>query len=190
MMIRAVTLAVLFSGFVGCVRPSQMPAGSDWHQFVVDRPRASGATGVAWRPDVCAGVDMRPDYRTLNESNLVAFLQSQQLAVRVERQPVEPGKPDLVFAFVTAPGGAQTIPLRVAMLKTPDEAGRDLYDAILEHGTGVWGVHRANVAVLGPPGTTEDDLAFAAKTRLACWGTFTIADDGDVVVIPGGYSEP
>jgi hypothetical protein len=145
---------------------------------------------VAWRPDICAGVDMRPDYRTLNEANLVSFLQSQQLAVRVERQPVEPGKPDLVFAFVTAPGATQTIPLRVAMLKTPDEAGRDLYDAILEHGTGVWGVHRANVAVLGPPGAAEEDLAFAAKTRLACWGTFTVADDGDAVVIPGGYSEP
>ncbi|MGA2448618.1 MAG: hypothetical protein ABTD50_08080 [Polyangiaceae bacterium] len=133
---------------------------------------------------------MRPDYGTLNESSLVAFLQSQQLSVRVERQPVEPGKPELVFVFVSAPSGSQTIPLRVAMLKTPDEAGRDLYDALLQHGSGVWGVHRANVAVLGPPGSPDDDLAFAAKTRLACWGTFTIAEGGDAVVIPGGYAEP
>jgi len=167
-----------------------MPAGPDWRQYVVDRPRSSGATGVAWRPDICGGIDLRPDYQTLNESNLVAFLQGQQFSVRAERQPVEPGKPELIFVFVTLPGSLQTVPLRVAILKTPDEAGRDLYDAILEHGSGVWGVHRANLAILGPHGLPEDDLAFAAKTRLACWGTFTLADGGDAVVIPGGYAEP
>ncbi len=167
-----------------------MPAGPDWDQFVVRRPNSSGSTGVSWRPDICTGVDLHPDYQTLNENSLVAFLQSQQLTVRVERQPVEPNKPELVFVFVSAPGNAAPIPLRVAMLKTPDEAGRDLYDAVLQHGSGAWGVHRANVAVLGPIGSGGEDLAFAAKTKLACWGTFTLATGDDAVVVPGGYAEP
>jgi hypothetical protein len=171
-----------------CGRPSQMPAGPDWEQFVVRRPNTS-STGTSWRPDVCAGFDLHPDYRALNETSLVAFLQSQQVSVRVERQPVEPNKPELVFLFISTANG-DPIALRVAMLKTPDEAGRDLYDALLQHGDGSWGVRRANVAVLGPPGSRHEDLAFAAKTRLACWGTFVVEDGDDAVVIPGGYAEP
>jgi hypothetical protein len=44
---------------------------------------------------------------------------------------------------------------------------------------------------LGPTGTRNDDLAFAAATKLVCWGTFTVAmTKDDTVVVPGGYTEP
>jgi hypothetical protein len=167
-----------------------MPRGPDWTQYVVRRPGASGPASYSWGPSVCASIDIRPEYRTLNESSLVAFLRGQQLAVRVERQPVEPHKPELVFLFVEAPGAADPVPLRVAILPSADEAGKALSDGLVERGAGVWGIHRSNLAVLGPAGATEDDLAFAAKTKLACWGTFSFYDSGDVFVVPGGYAEP
>jgi hypothetical protein len=169
---------------------SQMPAGPDWRQYVVDRPGASGTSALEWRPDVCARADLHADYHLLNETSLVAFLRDQQLDARVERQPVEANKPGLVFVFVSSPGSSQAVPLRVAILPSADEAGRDLYDALLQRGSGAWGVHRANLAVLGPYGNKEDDLQFAAKTRLACWGTFTFSDGDDAFVVQGGYAEP
>jgi hypothetical protein len=170
--------------------PSQMPPGPEWRQYVVDRPGTSGPGSHQWGPDVCARVDLKPDYHALTEASLVAFLQGQGLDARVERQPVEANKPGLVFVFVAAPGTSRTVPLRVAILPSADEAGRDLYDALLLRGQGAWGVHRANLAVLGPSGDEPDDLQFAGKTRLACWGTFTVAEGGDAVVVPGGYAEP
>lgn len=139
---------------------------------------------------MCAGVDLRPDYRELNETSVVNFLRDQQYSVRVERQPVEPGKPELLFIFVQFPGAAESVPLRVAMLKSPDDAGKSLYDGLQQKGAWVWGIYRANLAVLGPPGSEEDDLAFAAKTKLACWGTFAFTDGSDIFVVPGGYAEP
>jgi hypothetical protein len=59
-----------------------------------------------------------------------------------------------------------------------------------QRGPGAWGVHRSNLAVLGPGGADEEDLAFAARTKLACWGTFTLQAGNDAVVVPGGYMEP
>lgn len=190
MISRFAFLLAATAAVAGCGHASQMPPGPDWRNFVIDRPGYYGLWGHTWRPGVCAGVDLKPDYRPLNEASLVAFLRDQQYNVRVERQPVAPGKPDLVFVFVQFPGSAESIPLRVAMLKSPDDAGRDLYDALLERGSWAWGVHRSNVAVLGPRGSEDDDLAFAAKTKLACWGTFTITDGTSVYVTPGAYAEP
>ena len=74
-------------------------------------------------------------------------------------------------------------------MKNADEAGRELAEAIAQHGPGSWGVHRSNIAVLGPLGDTDHDLAFAARVKLVCWGVFTIAGQDDTVVIPGGYRE-
>jgi hypothetical protein len=65
-----------------------------------------------------------------------------------------------------------------------------LHEGILQHGQGSWGLHRANLAVLGPIGSAEDDLRFAAKLNLPCWGVFTIAGLDDTFVIPGAYLEP
>jgi hypothetical protein len=167
-----------------------MPSGADFRQFVVDRPGASGPSALVWRPDLCARVDLKPDAQKLNETSLVSFLREQQLETRVERQPVEPNKPELVFVFVSGAGAPGVVPLRVAILPSADEAGRALAEALAERGDGAWGVHRANLAVLGPNGHTEDDVAFAAKTHLACWGTFTFAETGEPYVVPGGYAEP
>lgn len=170
--------------------PSQLPSGQDWANYVVHRPGTSGAASNEWQPGVCAGTDLKPDYRPLDESNFVAFLRDQNYGVRVERQPVQPGKPDLVFVFIQVPGMAESIPVRVATLKTPEEAGRDLHEALIQRGGGYWGVHRSNVAVFGPVGSAEQDLAFAAKTKLACWGTFTYHNGSEIYVVPGGYTEP
>jgi hypothetical protein len=178
------------AGVTGCGGQSLMPAGPDWQQFIVNRRGTNGPWGYTWRPDVCAGTDMKPDYRTLQESNVVDFLRSQNYNVRVERQPVEPGKPDLFFVFVQVSGMAESVPLRVATLKTPDEAGHALNEALVKRGKGYWGVHRSNVAVFGPSGDPDDDLAFAAKTKLACWGTFTFHAGDEIYVVPGGYTEP
>ncbi len=190
MFTRCAVLAIMAS-LTGCAAAaSQMPPGPDYRRYVVDRPGGSGPGAFEWRPDVCAQSDLHADYRVLNETNLVAFLHDQQIDARVERQPVEAHKPDLVFVFVTSPGTSQSVPLRVAILPSADEAGRALYDALLQRGAGGWGLHRSNLAVLGPSGADEDNLAFAAKTRLACWGTFTFVDSGDASVVPGGYTEP
>ncbi len=193
MFCRRFSAALLLAATAACGgRPSQIPPGPDWAQYVLIRPGTEGNLDtLSWRPGVCAGVELRPDYRTLNESSIVSFLRDQNFAVRVERQPVEARRPDLVFIFVQVPGAAESIPLRVAMLPSADEAGRSLYDALLVRGSRVWGIHRSNVAVLGPQGASfHDDLAFAAKTKLACWGTFTTTDGSNAFVIPGGYAEP
>ncbi|MGC4088526.1 MAG: hypothetical protein QM756_11650 [Polyangiaceae bacterium] len=79
--------------------------------------------------------------------------------------------------------------MRVAILRNADEAGAELNQGILQHGIGSWGVHRSNLAVLGPIGALTDDMTFAAKAKLACWGVFTIADRDDTFVVPGGYFE-
>ena len=94
------------------------------------------------------------------------------------------------YVFVTLPGIARPVPLRVAVLQNADDAARSLLEGVLQRGTGSWGVHRSNVAVLGPTGTSGDDVAFAAATKLACWGTFTVAGTDDAFVVPGGYTEP
>jgi hypothetical protein len=184
-------LFAMTTAVTGCAGVSStMPAGADSHRYVVDRAGASGPAALEWSPEICAHADLHADYRVLNETNLVAFLHDQQIEARVERQPVEAHKPDLVFVFVTSPGTTASVPLRVAVLSSQDEAGRALYDALLQRGPGAWGVHRSNLAVLGPSGAADDGLTFAAKTRLACWGTFTFVDSGDAFVVPGGYAEP
>lgn len=170
--------------------PTQMPRSPDWNQYVVGRAGRSGPSALSWAPNVCASLDVRPEYKVLDESSLVTFLRNEQFNVRVERQPVEPHKPELVFVFVEVPGTSEPVPLRVAILPAADDAGHALADGLAERGVGVWGVHRSNLAVLGPAGAAEDDLAFAARTKLACWGVFTLNDSGNAVVIPGAYGEP
>ncbi len=169
-------------------KPSQMPVSEHWDQYV--QPFGVAGRGFALRPNVCEGFDLHPDYATLNEANLIRFLQQQHYAVQVERQQVDPKQPPLTFLFVGVPGATQTIPLRVAILPTPDDAGASLYDGLITRGRGFWGVRRGNLAVLGPIGSRDEDLEFAAKSKLACWGTLAYADGDDIVVVSGGYAEP
>jgi hypothetical protein len=184
---RTVALALLL--LPACSgRPSQMPRAEHWDRYI--EPTGREGRAFQLRATICEGIDVRPDYSTLNEASLVRFLEQQQYAVQVQHQQVDPKQPPLAFLFVTVPGAAQPVPLRVAVLPNGDEAAHALYDALVQRGPGVWGFHRANLSVLGPVGTRGEDIEFAAKTKLACWGALTVADGDDVLAIPGGYAEP
>jgi hypothetical protein len=171
----------------GCGKPSQMPVAEHWDQYV--ERFGGGGKGLRWRAAVCDGFDLRPDFGSLDEASLIRFLQQQHYAVQVERQQVDPKQPALTFIFVAVPG-SRTIPLRVAILPSPDDAGASLYDALLARGRGFWGFRRGNLAILGPTGSLEEDLEFAAKSKLACWGSITVADGDDVIAVAGGYADP
>ncbi len=179
-------LAALLAGCAGAPLTLHMP-NPDTRRYLAD---PHGGAQAQLRPEVCTGYDLRPDPSALNEASLVRFLQEQRFDVQVQRQPVAPHSPELSFVFVSVPGVSEPVSLRVAILADADSAGRALHDAMLERGSGSWGVHRSNVSVLGPSGTAGDDIAFAATTKLACWGTLTLRDGADAVVIPGGYAEP
>lgn len=164
-----------------------MPRAEHSDQYI--EPAGSSSRSFRLRPVVCEGFDMRPEYATLNEANLVRFLEQQQFSVQVQHQQVDPKQPPLTFVFVATPG-AEPVPLRVAILPNGDDAAQALYDALLKRGPGVWGFHRSNLSVLGPVGTRSEDIEFAAKTKLACWGALTLADGDEVLAVPGGYAEP
>ncbi len=165
----------------------QVTERSDWKAYVVDRDGSSPSSDLAalrFRPTLCSGENMRPEQRHLNEGDLIAFLERQGIDVRVERQ-----RSDLVYLNLTGVGTRSPVRLRVAILETPEKAGRELHEGILQHGLGSWGVHRGNLAVLGPVGTLKDDVRFAAKYKLPCWGVFMTAGQDDNFAIPGAYLE-
>jgi hypothetical protein len=164
-----------------------MPQAQHAEQFV-ERAGSSGR-GFQLRSAVCEGFDLRPEYGTLNEANIVRFLELQKYAVQVQHQQVDPKQPPLTFVFVSVPG-ASPVPLRVAVLPSGDDAAQALYDALVKRGSGVWGLHRSNLSVLGPVGTKSECIDFAARTKLACWGTVTFAEGDEIVAVPGGYAEP
>jgi hypothetical protein len=178
-------LAVAFLD--GCAaRELELVDGADFRQHVQPGPDARGEAlaSLRFRASVCEGLDLTPSYSRLSEEHLIRFLESRGLAVRVER-------PRADLAYVVVDDGRTRAParLRVAILEDADSAGSELSRAIEEHGSGSWGVHRANLAVLGPVGDVAHDLAFAAETRLVCWGVLTISGREEPVVIPGGYRE-
>jgi hypothetical protein len=129
-------------------------------------------------------MNLEPEVSPLDPNHLIRFLERQQLHVQVERP-----RADLVYLIVSNAGTASPVRLRVAILADANLAGEELHQAVLQHGTGSWGVRRSNLAVLGPIGTAEDDLAFAGKTKLSCWGVFVMAGRDDAVSVPGGYRE-
>lgn len=171
-----------------CSSPAlRLNPGSDAGAYARDRdgqPPSEDPSSLRFRPGLCDGEDMRPEVALLDESHLVRFLQKQQIDVRVERP-----RADLVYLNLVGAGTQSPVRVRVAVLKNADEAGLELHQAILQHGTGSWGVHRSNLAVLGPVGSIPDDVTFAAKTKLACWGVFTVAGRDDAFVVAGGYRE-
>jgi len=141
-------------------------------------------SAVRFKSSICNEVDIHPEYKTLEEGALVAFLKAQNLETRIVR-----ARGDLIYVDVMNGGTTEPVRLRVAILKTSADAGRELHEAVLQHGPGSWGVHRANLAVLGPIGTIDDTITFAVKTKLACWGVMTLAGRDDTFVVPGGYME-
>jgi hypothetical protein len=140
---------------------------------------------VRLRPEVCDGVaENRPEQNRLDERAVAAFLQRQGYEVRMAR-----ARADLVYLDITNGGGSQPVRLRVAVLEDAHAAGKDLHNAVLQHGQGSWGVHRGNLAVLGPIGSMDQIIEFAGRTKLACWGVLTVASLDDDFVVPGGYME-
>ncbi len=167
-----------------------MSNADDMPRFVLERDGRDDLGAIRLRPEVCDGFDPKPEPSLLDEGAFVRFLQKEKLDVQIQRQQVNPSKPELYYVFVRVQGSAQPVPLRVAKLPDADAAGRALHDGLLARGSGAWGVHRSNLAVLGPSGTTADDVVLAATAKLACWGTLTIAGRDDIFVVPGGYAEP
>jgi hypothetical protein len=164
-----------------------MTSGADWHTYVREwsgGPPSSSLDSIRFRPGLCDADELRPEYGRLDETSLTRFLERQHLDARIERP-----RADLLYVNIAGAGAERPVRLRVAILANADEAGRELHQGILQHGPGSWGVHRSNLAVLGPVGSAGDDIAFAGVTKLACWGVFTIAGTDDAFVVPGGYTE-
>jgi hypothetical protein len=184
--------AGLWSGLflLGCSSPAfQINDGSNVKAYVNKAPGGpSGSeahpTGLRFKPGLCEAAELVPDGRVLDEAHIIEFLNRQQLDVRIERP-----RSDLIYLVVSGAGTDVPVRLRVAVLKNSDEAGGELHQALLQHGPGAWGVRRSNLAVLGQSGSLDDDLVFAAKTRLSCWGMFMTAGRDDAYAVPGGYRE-
>jgi len=137
------------------------------------------------RRSVCEGVDLQPDYATLDERSIIDFLKQHHFPIRVVRE-----RSDLVYVELQLnPDRDEWVRLRVALLPSAPQAGFELHHAMLEHGPGSWGIHRGNIAVLAPAGDLDNIVAMAARTKLACWGVLTVAGRDDAFVIPGGYRE-
>ena len=111
------------------------------------------------------------------------FLRGQGLDVRPSVARV-----DLQYLDVPV-DSKHSVRLRVAVLPSQPRAGEELHEAMTRQGTGSWGVHRGTVAILGPVGHVSDIIAFASKSKLACWGVLSIQDGDDTVTVPGGYLE-
>lgn len=159
----------------------------NWASYVQGRQGGAASADpqdMRFRPTLCDASELKPEYAMLDESHIVTFLERQQIDVRIERP-----RADLIYLNLAGSVATRPVRLRVAILPNADAAGNELHEAILQHGTGSWGVHRSNLAILGPIGEPTDAVAFAAATKLACWGVFTIGGRDDTFVVPGGYTE-
>lgn len=181
--LEACTLLALLG--CGGLRPDPYRSTTDWspHTYARGGPEGADLAGAQLRSEVCAGQDLRPDHARLSEADLVHFLEARNADVTVERP-----RGDLAYVSLTGRDGAR-LRLRVAVLSSADEAGRELALAIAQHGKGSWGVHRSNLAVLGPAQAPAEVIELVSETKLACWGVFTLGSGEDVYVIPGGYRE-
>ena len=146
----------------------------------VDALTTTTSGQIVLKPEACSGVDLTPDVAHLDEKSLVDFLHKQNIDVTLDR-----ARADLVYADVRT--GGVSARLRIAVLPNTQTAGEELHGAIAQQGA--WGVHRSNLAVLAPAGSTTNVLAFALRTKLACWGVLTVMDGSEAAVIPGGYRE-
>ena len=169
----------------GCGAAYELPATPSVKNVTQVAEGGTSLGRVHLRPSVCVGVDITPASDTLDAEALAGFLRARGYPVHVTR-----ARTDLTYVEVQAgPTGEDRIRLRVAVLPSSLQAGEELHRAVLEHGSGWWGVHRSNLAVLAPRGDVERILAFASKTGLACWGVLTVAGGDDAYVVPGGYRE-
>jgi hypothetical protein len=157
-----------------------MEAPSDGHDFIAG---ALTLGEVRFKDSVCKDEARAPEFAPLTEEALASFLQTKGYEVRKLR-----ARSDLVYLDVKHSDGT-SLRLRVAILSDAHAAGRELHQAILDHGPGSWGVHRSNLAVLAPIGSLGQIVHFSVKSKLACWGVLTAAGLDDTFVIAGGYTE-
>lgn len=129
--------------------------------------------------------ELRPTYAKLDETEFERFLSSSSLTFTKLR-----ARADLFLYDIAVVPNAPPMRMRVALLPDAPAAGRELHEAILQHGPGSWGVHRSNLAVLGPIGDVSQIVGIAARTKLACWGVLSAAGLDDDFAIAGGYVEP
>ena len=172
---------------------------------------------MRFRQNLCDGMkELRPDYKHLTTEDFASFLKTQGIdavdikglsdadfKVFLQQQGIDIGDPvairaarsdfaardNLVLMKLSKAGENWSILVRVAVSRFPSEAGHGLHEAILFHGTGSWGIHRSNLAVLGPIGSVDRIIAFVGKSKLACWGVLDVAGRDDDFVVPGGYLE-
>ncbi len=181
------TRAVLLMGSA-CGPASTLPVvRSVEPSSVVEGPVELGKMRL--RADQCQSIDVTQDAASLNEQSVIEFLKARGLPVRIER-----ARSDLFYVEVQVnaepdPNRAEWARLRVAVLGSPAQAGRELHEGMLGHGSGSWGVHRANIAVLGPVASVPAILRFVGKTKLSCWGVLTVAAGSEAFVVPGNYHE-
>jgi hypothetical protein len=158
------------------------------HAYVADadhtesRSKGSDLRTLHIDPAACEGVDIKPDFSKLGAESLRKFLDAQGIPYELTN-----ARSDLEYLDLVE--GTQKVRLRVATLDTSRAAGRDLHEALLQHGAGSWGVHRSNIAVLGPVADVDAAIGYSLKTKLACWGVLTVAGRDDTFVVGGGYTE-
>lgn len=169
-----------------CKQDLQVKEPAYWRKHVTPTRRGQGAgiSGLRYREEVCRGENMSPTHSPLQLDDLVEFLRQRGNNVVVERR-----RDDLAYLVVASSFTEEPARLRVAILKSRDEAGHELAQALAQSPPGAWGIHRENLAVLGPVGETSHDLAYAAQTHLVCWGVFTLRTTRETLVVPGGYQE-
>ena len=109
----------------GCSEVMMHYPSSDVSNFVEGQGGKSGSLEpgeMRFKRGVCKDMDMHVDYRLLDENNLAEFLRKQGFTLRAER-----ARNDLVYFDVSGQGLKEPARLRVAILKAPMDAARELH---------------------------------------------------------------
>ena len=170
-----------------CAGSDLRGAGAPPAPYVVGprgEPAGAELGHMRFAPGLCPRGDGGAAGAPLDVDDFVKFLRAQGA-----EPAVAPQRGDLTIVEASM-GAARPVRFRVAVLPTSGAAGEELHKALLEHGPGAWGLRRSNLAVLvASPSSVDDIVAFAAKTKLACWGALNVTAHDDVYVVPGGHFE-
>jgi hypothetical protein len=185
----------VFAATLGCVG---LDAGSTYPGYSSSRVQKQLLTpenrddpsislgGFKIREEVCDGIDTHTMLAPLAHDDFARFLNGRRVQARQAK-----ARGNLFwFDFAGAdPREGDTVRLRLAVLKTAEEAADELHKSLLEHGPGWWGLRRSNLSILAPKASVGEAVAFALRHKLVCWGMMMMADADDVYVVPGPYME-
>src|SRR6187402_3625443 len=75
-------------------RDLELVNGANWKRQVYERgePWGEALGDLVFRPEVCSGIDLTPQYGRLDENDLINFLRQRNLAFNIERP-----REDLVY---------------------------------------------------------------------------------------------